>query len=223
MHSRKPLRIAVDTELWCTLHVWSAICERFNPSLCRCGAFECRPLAQIAICGMRQLNCGSSSRFRIRLAQMWVKTNRTKTAPMDISNIGCWLTFWHSFWHSDRLDPSSLNPISLRVSRVSLPLGICFFRLASLRSGAARVRTGDPSIGGWRRRATCRVDGSEERTCVYLCCFLSFHVCKHIVLYFIIEGSLEVKLPIIWTDEKQSREEAERRERLEERRVEEKE
>jgi hypothetical protein len=39
----------------------------------------------------------------------------------------------------------------------------------------------------------------------------------------IIEGSLEVKLPTIWTDEKQSREEAERRERLEEGRVEEKE
>jgi hypothetical protein len=39
----------------------------------------------------------------------------------------------------------------------------------------------------------------------------------------IIEGSLEVKLPTIWTDEKQSREEAEGRERLEERRVEEKE
>ena len=38
-----------------------------------------------------------------------------------------------------------------------------------------------------------------------------------------IEGSLEVKLPTIWTDEKQSREDAERRERLEERRVEEKE
>ena len=37
------------------------------------------------------------------------------------------------------------------------------------------------------------------------------------------EGSLDVKLPTIWTDEKQSREEAERRERLEERRVEEKE
>ena len=36
----------------------------------------------------------------------------------------------------------------------------------------------------------------------------------------IIEGSLEVKLPTIWTDEKQSRAEAERRERLEERRVE---
>ena len=34
-----------------------------------------------------------------------------------------------------------------------------------------------------------------------------------------VEGILEVKLPTIWTDEKQSREEAERRERLEERRV----
>ena len=39
----------------------------------------------------------------------------------------------------------------------------------------------------------------------------------------LIEGSLEVKLPTIWTDEKQSREEAERRERLEERRTEKKE
>ena len=39
----------------------------------------------------------------------------------------------------------------------------------------------------------------------------------------IIEGSLEVKLPTIWTNEVQSRAEAERRERLEERRVEEKE
>ena len=38
----------------------------------------------------------------------------------------------------------------------------------------------------------------------------------------LIEGSLEVKLPTIWTDEKQSRAEAERRERLEERRVEKK-
>ena len=37
--------------------------------------------------------------------------------------------------------------------------------------------------------------------------------------YPLIEGSLEVKLPTIWRDEKQSREEAERRERLEERRV----
>jgi len=35
----------------------------------------------------------------------------------------------------------------------------------------------------------------------------------------IFEGSLEVKLPTIWTDEKQSRAEAETRERLEERRV----
>jgi hypothetical protein len=34
----------------------------------------------------------------------------------------------------------------------------------------------------------------------------------------IVEGSLEVKLPTIWTNETQSRAEAERRERLEERR-----
>ena len=46
---------------------------------------------------------------------------------------------------------------------------------------------------------------------------LSLRVCG------LIEGSLEVKPPTIWTDEKQSREEGERRERLEERRVEEKE
>ena len=44
-----------------------------------------------------------------------------------------------------------------------------------------------------------------------------------LVFSYIIEGSLEVKLPTIWTDEKQSREEAERRGRLEKRRVEEKE
>ena len=37
------------------------------------------------------------------------------------------------------------------------------------------------------------------------------------------EESLEVKLPTIWTDEKQSRAEAEGRERIEKRRVEEKE
>ena len=43
------------------------------------------------------------------------------------------------------------------------------------------------------------------------------------VLLVLIEGSLEVKLPTIWTDEKQSRAEAERRGRLEERRSEEKE
>ena len=33
----------------------------------------------------------------------------------------------------------------------------------------------------------------------------------NIIIYLIIEGSLEVKLPTIWTDEKQSRAEAERR------------
>ena len=41
---------------------------------------------------------------------------------------------------------------------------------------------------------------------------------QHISTY-VIEGSLEVKLPTIWTDEEQSRAEAEIGERLEERRV----
>ena len=45
----------------------------------------------------------------------------------------------------------------------------------------------------------------------------------YVLNYIIFEGSLEVKLPTIWTDEKQSRAEAERRGRLEERRSEEKE
>jgi len=44
-----------------------------------------------------------------------------------------------------------------------------------------------------------------------------------VVVVVVVVGSLEVKLPTKWTDEKQSREEAEKRERLEERRVEEKE
>ena len=39
-------------------------------------------------------------------------------------------------------------------------------------------------------------------------------------MYDIMEGSLEVKLPTIWTDEKQSREEAERRERVRRRKME---
>jgi len=52
---------------------------------------------------------------------------------------------------------------------------------------------------------------------------LQYFVLYYITKFCIIEGSLEVKLPTIWTDEKLSREEAERRERSEERRVEEKE
>ena len=48
----------------------------------------------------------------------------------------------------------------------------------------------------------------------------NMHICIYI---YITEGSLEVKLPTVWTDEKQSREEADIRERVEERRVEEEE
>ena len=48
-------------------------------------------------------------------------------------------------------------------------------------------------------------------------------ICYKMNQYDLIGGSLEVKLPTIWTREKQSRAEAESRERLEERRSEEKE
>ena len=58
-----------------------------------------------------------------------------------------------------------------------------------------------------------------------LCCcsdfFRSWASCPAISIPMseMFKGSLEVKLPTIWTDEKQRREEAEKRERLEERRV----
>ena len=52
--------------------------------------------------------------------------------------------------------------------------------------------------------------------------YIYIYICMYMYIY-VFEVSLEVKLPTIWTDEKQSRAEAERRERLEERRVEEKE
>ena len=50
---------------------------------------------------------------------------------------------------------------------------------------------------------------------------LYIYVCVYANTF--VEGSLEAKLPTIWTDEKQSRAEAERKGRLEERRSEEKE
>ena len=62
--------------------------------------------------------------------------------------------------------------------------------------------------------------------CVWTYIYVCVYTCMYMYLYarmYIIEGSLEVKLPTIWTDEKQSRAEAERRGRLEERRSEEKE
>ena len=51
---------------------------------------------------------------------------------------------------------------------------------------------------------------------------MSIYVTHHLShTIFVIEGSLEAKLPTIWTVEKQSREEAERRDRSEEKRSEE--
>ena len=47
---------------------------------------------------------------------------------------------------------------------------------------------------------------------------LIYGIYMEYIYIYIIEGSLEVKLPTIWRDEKQSRAEAQRRGRLEERR-----
>ena len=62
--------------------------------------------------------------------------------------------------------------------------------------------------------STSQFDKAVLSKCVCVCNALTISI---------IEGSLEVKLPTIWRDEKQSRAEAERRGRLEERRSEEKE
>ena len=51
--------------------------------------------------------------------------------------------------------------------------------------------------------------------CMYVCIYIYICVCVLICIYthnWLIEGSLEVKLPTIWTDEKQRWEESERRE-----------
>ena len=54
----------------------------------------------------------------------------------------------------------------------------------------------------------------------WICIYIVYMYAYMYIQVNLSEGSLEVKLPTIWTDEKQSREEAERRERLEERREE---
>ena len=83
---------------------------------------------------------------------------------------------------------------------------LVFFNILFTKVGA--MQRGDL----WHRRW-------KDRRCWFILNF-DIDIC---IISYIIEGSLEVKLPTIWTDEKQSREEAERRERLKERRVEEKE
>ena len=62
-------------------------------------------------------------------------------------------------------------------------------------------------------RAAAKAQSSSSKKSLFFCRKLASQT------WTLGEGSLEIKLPTIWTDEKQSREEAERRERLEERRV----
>ena len=65
---------------------------------------------------------------------------------------------------------------------------------------------------GWCARCRSQVAHSSNGL------YISMYNLYVYIYICIIEGSLEVKLPTIWTDEKQSRGEAERRGRLEERR-----
>ena len=166
---------ALDTELWCTLHVCRKNLWAIQSLDVQVRRIPMSSLAQFAS-GMRQLNCGSSSRFRIHLAQMWVKTNRTKTEWMDINTmlfLACDIRT--STW-------PTTNPISSRVSHFSVaPGGAVFFfsPLAEVRTRvSSKVWTRHPF--GWRRWATCRVDGSDEP--YRLCLFFSsaFIFVKHI-------------------------------------------
>jgi hypothetical protein len=53
------------------------ICELMVPSPCRCSGFECRPLAQFAICGMCRWTVGVGP--DLDSPYVWVKTNRIRT------------------------------------------------------------------------------------------------------------------------------------------------
>ena len=86
-----------------------------------------------------------------------------------------------------------------------------------------------------RRRHRCDIDsGIDTYIYIYICMYACMYVCMYIYIYvyiymyiyiyifFFSEGSLEVKIPTIWTDEKQRWEESGKR-REEERRSQKKE
>ena len=162
-------RTAVDTELWCTLHALH-VCRKNLWAIqsldVQVRRIPMSSLAQFAS-GMRQLNCGSSSRFRIHLAQMWVKTNRTKTESMDINTM-LFLAFdiRTSTW-------PTTNPISSRVSHVSVAPGGAVFFPRLLRSGPGWVwkfeaGTLSGGEGGPHAGSIC-----QTNLCVFFC-FLKF-------------------------------------------------
>ena len=108
----------MDTELWCTLHACPENLRAIQSLDVQVWRIRMSSLAQFAN-GMRALNCGKNSRFRIHLARMWVKTNRTKTESMDINTMLVYFDIRTSTW-------PTTTPISLRVSHVSLAPGGAF-------------------------------------------------------------------------------------------------
>ena len=144
----------------------------------RCGAFDYRPFAQIAVCGMRQLNCGSSSGFRIPLGllgRMWDKTNRTKQHrwTSETFHLGLLLTFGPTTYTTCHITTDhhwTPSPSEVLMFLCNLD---CFSHLLrwgpdlpDFESTFESTFESVTLVGGWWKRATCRVDGSEEQTCL---------------------------------------------------------
>ena len=148
-----------------------------------------------------------------------MRTNERKHANHKGSMSAPLLSFWFCFFSltgfvfvSSALvflnnGVSSSSPPSRDIIREDWPL-VCFFYAFFLWEGRVQpwwcwtTFSRDPLGSSWP---------GEPPTTAYV---PLLYVSMYPWTYIMIEGSLEVKLPTIWTDEKQSREEAERRERV---------
>ena len=140
--------------------------------------------------------------------------------------VGYWVANIYTTWFHDLLCIEPLEPLHLKCrfadSNISQGSHSRDSRDGSRQSSRRWGKHGQKATGNgyvrvWPTKITSRhtkkdmeIHGIPVRNMTYI----------HRFAISMFEGSLEVKLPTIWTDEKQSRAEAERRERLEERRSE---
>ena len=119
-------------------------------------------------------------------------------------------------WTSSSSSPSVLSNLALVIGE--MPWWIS----TRLSPGQRHDHLARPGLGiSWDLLGLVHHTASVVKITTWA--YLQSHTHSHLYsrsCVCIIEGSLEVKLPTIWTDEKQSRAEAERRERSEERRSE---
>ena len=110
-----------------------------------------------------------------------------------------------SYWWSTTVSKSAVRPSTKAIAVFMFAACQCTSTIEDEVSGLS---------------TTCQIRIRPVREVSRLESHSDRNICKNhsSTLEGMIEGSLEVKLPTIWTDEKQSTEEAERRERLEERR-----